>query len=119
MIRKFLVLSGASLTFNAAAISPMEFEQALAAADEVASVEARYRVCKVEDTAELKSAYMGHANKCGASEQEIQRLDKEYDDRIAFHDDELKQKKFVCPHTVDAATERKTKFAQKIKEQKC
>lgn len=119
MIRKLLVLCGASLAFNAAAISPMEFEQALAAADEVASVEARWRVCKVKDTAELKSAYIAHAGKCGASEQEIQRLDQEYDERIAFHNDELEKKKFTCPDTSDAAAEKKAKLVQKIKDIKC
>lgn len=114
MIRKLLLLSGASLAFNAAAMHPMDFEQALAAADEVASVEARYRMCEVKDVDQLRGAYFSHASKCGASEQEVRRLEKEYDERIAFHDDDLKQKKFTCPDTFDAS-----KLVQKIKDIKC
>lgn len=61
-MKKLLLLCGLSFaldTLDAAAMNPVEYEQARAASDEVASIAARYQVCKVDSVDQLKAAYNG------------------------------------------------------------
>jgi len=118
-MKKFLAVCGMTFAFSAQAMHPVEFEQARAAADEVASIAARYRMCKVEDIEQLRSAYLDHAQKCNASEADIARLEKEYDERVAFHGKELQAKKFSCKDAPAVATEKTAKLAKKIHDIDC
>ncbi len=118
-MKKLLVLCGTALAFNAQAMHPMEFEQARVAADEVASIAARYRMCKVEDIEQLRRAYINHAQLCNASEQDIARLEKEYDERLAFHGKELRAKKFACKDSAAVAARKTAKLAKKIQDIDC
>lgn len=67
---------------SAWAMSPQELEQAHFAGAQVAASMAKYNACKAENAGELKQAYLKHGLKCGATQDELADLTRNFDQEL-------------------------------------